>query len=153
MLLDREDFRTVVRLSPLVSIDLVVRDGTGRVLLGWRNNRPAQHCWFVPGGRVCKDETLDAAFRRISLGELGHGFERADAGWLGVFEHFYEDHFAGTGFGTHYVVLAHELAVGDRLPDLPAAQHARWRWFTVDELLASPDVHRHTRWYFDPTAH
>ena len=70
MWLEREDFRTAVRLSPLVSIDLVVRDAAGRVLLGWRNNRPAQHCWFVPGGSIRKQETLDAAFRRISHGEL-----------------------------------------------------------------------------------
>lgn len=152
MLLDFEDFRSAVRLSPLVSIDLIVRDAAGHVLLGWRNNRPAQHCWFVPGGRICKDETLDAAFRRIAGGELGLESERADARFLGVHEHFYDDNFSGTGFGTHYVVLGHELALGEQPVTLPAAQHARWRWFGVDELLASPEVHRHSKWYFDPVA-
>ncbi|HNO59933.1 MAG TPA: GDP-mannose mannosyl hydrolase [Plasticicumulans sp.] len=152
MWLEREDFRTAVRLSPLVSIDLVVRDAAGRVLLGWRNNRPAQHCWFVPGGSIRKQETLDAAFRRISHDELGLDCERVEARWLGVYEHFYDDHFAGTDFGTHYVVLGHELAVGSGLTTLPDAQHARWRWFEVDELLASPEVHRHSKWYFDPRA-
>jgi colanic acid biosynthesis protein WcaH len=35
-----------------VSIDLIVRDADGRVLLGLRNNRPARDWWFVPGGIV-----------------------------------------------------------------------------------------------------
>jgi colanic acid biosynthesis protein WcaH len=39
-----------------VSVDLVlVRDGR-EVLLGLRTNRPAQGSWFVPGGRILKNE-------------------------------------------------------------------------------------------------
>lgn len=152
MLLEREDFATVVRLSPLLSIDLIVRDADQRVLLGWRNNRPAQGCWFVPGGRVCKDETLDAAFRRLTLGELGVECERREAQFLGVYEHFYADNFTGSDFSTHYVVLGHELSLGARLGTLPTEQHARYRWFSVAELLASAEVHRHSKWYFDAGA-
>jgi hypothetical protein len=36
--LDERDLATVIRLAPLVSIDLIVRDRAGRVLLGLRNN-------------------------------------------------------------------------------------------------------------------
>ena len=42
VLLPPEIYRTVVELTPLVSIDLIVRDRRGRVLVGYRRNRPAR---------------------------------------------------------------------------------------------------------------
>lgn len=54
MFLRQEDFATVVRSTPLVSLDLIVENAQGEFLLGKRLNRPAQGFWFVPGGRVQK---------------------------------------------------------------------------------------------------
>lgn len=71
MFLSQEDFATVVRSTPLISIDLIVENERGEFLLGKRTNRPAQGLWFVPGGRVQKDETLSDAFERLTLAELG----------------------------------------------------------------------------------
>lgn len=71
MWLTDETFRTVLASTPLVSIDLVVENSAGEILLGQRLNRPAQGFWFVPGGRIQKSESLDAAFRRLTRGELG----------------------------------------------------------------------------------
>ena len=51
-------FKTVIASTPLISIDLVIKNNTGRILLGKRTNRPAQGFWFVPGGRVLKDEPV-----------------------------------------------------------------------------------------------
>src|SRR5262245_15102798 len=68
-MLSRQDFLQVVRDAPLVSIDLIVRNLEGEVLLGLRNNRPAQGWWFVPGGIVRKNERFEQAFRRISQAE------------------------------------------------------------------------------------
>ena len=48
--LSREEFLKVVENTPLVSIDLIVQDPQGRILVGYRKNRPAQNTWFVPGG-------------------------------------------------------------------------------------------------------
>ena len=39
--LSTQDFLTVVRLAPLVSLDLVVLNHRGQVLVGLRTNRPA----------------------------------------------------------------------------------------------------------------
>ena len=79
MFLDKETFRTVVRSAPLVSIDLVVINSQGQVLLGQRTNRPAQGFWFVPGGRILKNEAMAAAFLRLSKAELGFASELGDA--------------------------------------------------------------------------
>ncbi|WP_411388128.1 GDP-mannose mannosyl hydrolase [Pseudomonas sp. MPB23] len=152
MWLDLPTFNTVVTSTPLVAIDLVVRNSRNEVLLGLRLNRPAYGYWFVPGGRIQKNERLDDAFRRIARDELGQPFERANARLLGVFEHFYDDSvFANAGFGpdTHYVVLCYclELADDETLQP-PTEQHQQFHWWPQDELRISPRVHENTRAYF-----
>ena len=148
MFLDKETFRTVVRSAPLVSIDLVVINSQGQVLLGQRTNRPAQGFWFVPGGRILKNEAMAAAFLRLSKAELGFASELGDAEFLGVYEHFYTDNFSGTDFSTHYVVLGYRLVHDRDLNSLPDAQHHSYRWFDIAELLASVQVHDNTKAYF-----
>jgi colanic acid biosynthesis protein WcaH len=146
--LPREQFLEVVARAPLVSMDLIVRDGTGRVLLGLRRNAPARGWWFVPGGAIRKNETLDIAFRRISRSELGRELRRTDGSLLGVHEHFYPENADDRpGFGTHYVVLAHTLTLEEPLSP-PPDQHSVYRWLEPAELLATADVHEHTKAYF-----
>lgn len=148
MFLDKETFRTVVRSAPLISIDLVIMNPQQQVLLGLRTNRPAQGYWFVPGGRILKDESMAEAFRRLSKAELGVSAEIGDAGFLGVYEHFYADNFSGTDFPTHYVVLGYRFICELDLGSLPDAQHQQYRWCDVDALLADDKVHDNTKAYF-----
>ena len=147
--LDPRDFARVIRLTPLVAIDIIVRSPDGRVLLGRRNNEPAKGCFFVPGGRITKNETLAAAFKRISLAELGVEKKMEEARFLGVYEHFYStNNLEQAGFGTHYVTLAYEVTspVEDAL--LPKDQHGEYAWKTEAELLSCAEVHENTKVYF-----
>ncbi len=153
MWLNNEVFRTVVDSTPLISIDLVVQNSLGKCLLGQRLNRPAQGAWFVPGGRVLKNETLDAAFHRLTLDELGKASRRSDARLLGVYEHFYSDSVfsaAGGGPDTHYVVLAYQivLAEGEVLQP-PVTQHDTYRWWALADMQTSLHVHSNSRAYLD----
>ncbi|KFX62921.1 GDP-mannose mannosyl hydrolase [Paraburkholderia fungorum] len=144
------DFLDVVRLTPLVAIDLIVRDAEARVLIGHRRNRPARDTWFVPGGRIHKDETLDAAFARIADAELGIArLARSTARFEGVFEHHYEDNFAAEpGVSTHYIVLAYALQLTSTVPVGRLDQHSEYLWLSPAALLARPDVHENTKAYF-----
>ena len=65
-----DTFKTIIASTPLISIDLIIRNKNGDVLLGKRINRPAQGFWFVPGGRVLKDESFALAFKRLIKVEL-----------------------------------------------------------------------------------
>ena len=108
-LLSPADFRRAVEMLPLVSIDLLLHDGQGRYLTGLRSNPPAQGAWFVPGGRIRKNEPLALALDRIAREELG--LHAMAAAWTpcGVHEHFYSTNFAGEiNRSTHYIVLAYE---------------------------------------------
>jgi colanic acid biosynthesis protein WcaH len=143
------EFANVIRLTPLVAIDLIVWSNDGCILLGRRTNEPARDFLFVPGSRISKNETRAAAFRRITREELGVevGIERARL--LGAYDHIYPtNRFNQRGFGTHYVTLAYELSLNLDMAALPKDQHAEYHWLTPRELLRSPDVHQNTKAYF-----
>lgn len=148
MFLSQEDFATVVRSTPLISIDLIVENADGEFLLGKRTNRPAQGFWFVPGGRVQKDEPMAQAFERLTLGELGLCLPLAAGEFYGVWQHFYDDSFSGTDFSTHYIVLGFRLKVNQADLALPDAQHEAYRWLTPEALIAEEKVHDNSRAYF-----
>lgn len=140
-------------VAPLVSVGLVVMRGQ-EVLLSMRNNQSAKASWFVPGGRIFKNEPIQSALARIAETELGLGAALAGGEivpqWLGAFEHFHADCFAEeAGVPSHYVVLGHELNVAEDFPlPNPERQHVELRWWPITEALASPDVHRFSKDYF-----
>ncbi|CCK07646.1 MULTISPECIES: GDP-mannose mannosyl hydrolase [Cronobacter] len=148
MFLSQEDFATVVRSTPLISIDLIVENDQGEFLLGHRTNRPAQGFWFVPGGRVQKDEPLAQAFERLTQAELGKRFTMPEGEFYGVWQHFYDDNFSGTDFTTHYIVLGFRLRVNADELNLPKEQHEAYRWQSPASIVASEDVHDNSRAYF-----
>lgn len=153
MWMDTETFQTVVASTPLISIDLVIENEQGEILLGLRTNRPAQGFWFVPGGRIHKNETLDEAFRRLTAEELGLMLERSSAQFLGVYEHFYDDSVfgcVGEAPDTHYVVLSYQLRIDQlQLRTLPLKQHRDYRWWPKAEMQTTAAVHANSRAYLN----
>ena len=147
MYLDKETFSTVIANTPLISIDLIVRDSDDKVLLGQRVNKPAHGSWFVPGGRVFKDEKIEDAFKRITEDEIGVEIDIKNASFKGIYQHFYDDNVFGDDFSTHYIVMAFEL----RLTNTPMTneQHEKYLWFSEDELLKRDDVYFYVKDYFD----
>src|SRR5581483_1199901 len=145
------EFADVIRLTPLVAIDLIVRTPGDRVLVGRRLNEPAKGLLFVPGSRISKNERLAAAFNRVTKEELGVEVPLSEARLVGVYEHLYPtNRFELPGFGTHYIVLAHELRLTLDATRLPRDQHGEYLWLTPAQILASADVHENTKVYFRP---
>jgi len=153
MFLSKDTFATVIENTPLISIDLVVLNKQGHALLGQRLNRPAKHFWFVPGGRILKDEAMADAFKRLTYDELGTEYSIDQAELLGPFDHFYSDNLFGETFSTHYIAIAYLLRLESELHNLPLnIQHDRYRWFDIGELKVDSEVHLHTKWYFTTQA-
>jgi colanic acid biosynthesis protein WcaH len=148
-----EEYEAVVRLTPLVAMDLIVRSPDGKVLVGRRTNEPAKGTFFVPGSRISKNETRAAAFKRITREELGRELSIEGAAFRGVFEHLYPaNRFEKPGFGTHYIVLAYEMTLDLDLRSLPQEQHGEYRWLSPEALLADAEVHPNTKAYFSSSA-
>lgn len=146
--LDVQTFQTVVAHTPLISIDLIIENYQDQVLLGQRLNKPAQNYWFVPGGRILKDETMAQAFARLTKMELGIELQLSQAELIGPFEHFYSNNYFNDQFTTHYVVLGYRIKCEINILTLPDEQHGKYKWFDKEALINSNDVHHHTKLYF-----
>jgi colanic acid biosynthesis protein WcaH len=139
----------VIKLAPLVSIDLIIENGKGQVLLGMRKNEPARGFWFVPGGRIFKNERILHALKRIAKNELGLKLNYDKAEFIGAFEHIYKTNFAKkTGFGTHYVVLAHRIKQNCDFDIISDNQHSELVWFDKQQILKNKKVHANAKAYF-----
>jgi colanic acid biosynthesis protein WcaH len=148
--LPKEEFISLIKNGPLVSIDLIIRNPEGKILLGYRNNFPAKNTWFVPGGRIYKNQRLDEEFLRITQTELGISIPRSSARFFTVAEHLYPDEntFDIPGVDTHYIVLAYVIDPYE-FELIPADnQHSHFTWMAVDEILQRADVHVNTKDYF-----
>jgi colanic acid biosynthesis protein WcaH len=143
-MLDNATFKTIVDSAPLISIDVLAKRNN-KILLGKRVNKPAQDYYFSIGGRIRKNETIDNAMTRIAQNELNIELQSKPK-FIGVFEHFYNDSIY-EDVSTHYVNLAYEYEV-EEVPNLPTEQHDEYKWFTIDELLESKQVHKHVKDYF-----
>ena len=144
-LIPSEEFRVVVEHTPLISIDLVTMH-KGKVLLGRRVNRPAKGYYFTTGGIVRKNETFEVAKKRIAKAELGIELTE-ELKFLGVFEHYYDDSVYKK-ISTHYVNHGYLLELKEQLDTLPKEQHSSYKWFEIEELLESDEVHRYVKDYF-----
>jgi ADP-ribose pyrophosphatase YjhB (NUDIX family) len=66
-----ELFFFISRVTPLVNVDLLIKDNLGRVLLSWRDDQYAGKGWHLPGGIVRFKETLEARIKKVAQIEIG----------------------------------------------------------------------------------
>jgi colanic acid biosynthesis protein WcaH len=155
-LLPLVQFQQAVVALPLVSVDWVLTNPAGELLVGQRLNAPARGAWFTPGGRIRKGEALGQALGRVVQEELGAPPDLAGAlvqrgRLMGAWDHFYPDAAFSPTVPTHYVNLPHWAALSAeevaalRLP--LGEQHGEWRWMPLEE--AALRVHLWVRAYVD----
>jgi ADP-ribose pyrophosphatase YjhB (NUDIX family) len=66
-----EVFYYISRATPLVNVDLLIKDENERTLLSWRDDRYCGKGWHVPGGIVRYKETLETRVIKVAETEIG----------------------------------------------------------------------------------
>tara|TARA_B100000315_G_scaffold124864_1_gene114809 strand:+ start:1006 stop:1503 length:498 start_codon:yes stop_codon:yes gene_type:complete len=66
-----EIFHYISRITPLVNVDLLVKDEKERTLLSWRDDKYTGTGWHIPGGIVRYKETLEARVKKVAITEIG----------------------------------------------------------------------------------
>ena len=69
--LPEEVFLAISRLTPMVNVDLLVKDEDGRTLLAWRDDDLSGAGWHVPGGVVRFLERLETRVEKVAKEEIG----------------------------------------------------------------------------------
>ncbi|HEC73673.1 MAG TPA: NUDIX hydrolase [Methylophaga aminisulfidivorans] len=68
-------FELVSRLTPLVNVDLLIKDSKNRTLLAWRDDKFAGKGWHIPGGIVRYKETMEQRIEQVAITEIGHNVD------------------------------------------------------------------------------
>jgi hypothetical protein len=79
-LLAKEDFLLSLKLSPRLTVELLIENTQGELLLLRRDRPPFEGLWHVPGGFLLKDELIVDCAKRLQVTELGE-----ELGQEGVF--------------------------------------------------------------------
>lgn len=69
--LPQDVFYFMSRITPLVNVDLLIKDTRNRVLLAWRSDEFAGSGWHIPGGILRYKETLENRVNEVALQEIG----------------------------------------------------------------------------------
>lgn len=64
-------FYFVSSLTPLVNVDLLIKDEKNRTLLSWRDDKYAGKGWHIPGGIVRFKETFETRVKKVAETEIG----------------------------------------------------------------------------------
>jgi len=149
-MLSSDDFKQVIKNTNLIAFDLIIRNKNNEILLAERINSPAKGYYFVPGGRVFKNENLNNALVRILANEVN--LKLSDFGSIthkGLYEHIYDDNvFLDTQYNTHYIVYAIELEYLGTGQITLDKQHCKYKFIKTKNLLGSDKVHKFTKNYF-----
>jgi len=152
MLLEK-DFKYTIENIPLISLDLIIKNKKREILLGLRNNSPAKGYYFVPGGRIFKNEQIKDSIKRISKNEFGFEITNKDITIKGVYDHIYKngDNFLNNvKFNTHYIVICCEYKYYKDidLNKLPKEQHSNYKFMSNNDLIKDDKVHYYVKNYF-----
>lgn len=69
--LPEDVFLFISRMTPLVNVDLLIRDENGRILLSWRDDAYAGKGWHIPGGILRFKEKFETRVLKVAENEIG----------------------------------------------------------------------------------
>ncbi len=142
--LPEEVFLFISRLTPMVNVDLLLKNSRNETLLTWREDKFYGPAWHIPGGIVRFKETMGNRIRMVAEKELGASVEFGKEP-LAITE------MMATGRDTrgHFISLLYECRLGCQ-PD-PAREYkggtprnGEWAWHAgcPDRLIQPHQVYR-----------
>lgn len=66
-----ELFYFVSKITPLINVDLLIKDQNNCTLLAWRDDKYAGTGWHIPGGIVRFKESLGTRVKKVAESEIG----------------------------------------------------------------------------------
>ena len=77
--LPEEIFRFVTSITPMINVDLLIKNQQNHTLLTWRDDGLCNPGWHVPGGIVRYKESMVDRIHAVAANELGAQVKAAPA--------------------------------------------------------------------------
>lgn len=142
--LPEEVFLLISRLTPMVNVDLLIKNEKQQTLLTWRHDN-FYHGWHVAGGIVRFKELFADRLKAVAKQEFGTTIE-FDPTPLGVFEKIttsrdIRGHFIAQLYRCR---LTSPLAEEKKCLDVTNPKHGQWYWHSQcpEQLIPQHEVYR-----------
>lgn len=132
-----EVFKLVSKLTPMINVDLLIKDASGKTLLTWREDHLCKAGWHIPGGIIRFMENIETRIHKVAIAELGAdvSFEKAP---LVVTEFI----IPKQAYRNHFISLLYKCELTSNLPatlqcqDMEHPLNGQYAWFdAVPEKL------------------
>jgi ADP-ribose pyrophosphatase YjhB (NUDIX family) len=136
-------FLFVSRVTPLINVDLLIKDERNQTLLTWRDDGYWNPGWHVPGGIIRYKETIAARVKAVAKTELGAEVE-FDPGPLAVNELIHETR-ENRG---HFISLLYQCRLvtqpDERLRCCNTPRPSEWMWhgFCPPNMISVHEIYR-----------
>ncbi|WP_286239992.1 NUDIX domain-containing protein [Neptuniibacter halophilus] len=134
-------FHLVSRLTPIINVDLLIRNPQGEILLTWRQDQFYGPGWHIPGGVIRFKETIAERIHAVAKSELD---AQVRSNYLPLMVQEVMNHTRDTR--GHFISLLYECTLLSELDekmsfnaDKPANNQWRWHKERPDNLI---EVHR-----------
>ena len=142
--LPEELFLFISRLTPMVNVDLLIKNSRNETLLTWRDDAFYGPCWHVPGGIVRFKETIAARIHAVAEKELGASvtFDQAPVAINEIMS-------ANRDTRGHFISLLYECKLSGPLDPgreykSGPIRHGEWAWHanSPEELIPSHGIYK-----------
>lgn len=121
-----EQYKRLIEVLPILCVDVVITNSSGKYLLLKRANQPRKGQWWVIGGRVLKEETLEQAVARKVWQESALKIQILYP--IGYYEEFSLDNPFGLSTPYHAVSIVFEAVVEDGVDIKLDEQSVAWKF-------------------------
>jgi colanic acid biosynthesis protein WcaH len=142
--LPEELFLFTSRITPLINVDLLIKNEHGHTILTWRDDRFYSPGWHIPGGIVRYKETFADRIRAVAKNELGAEVE-FDPTPLAINE-IIQDKRKTRG---HFISLLYQCKLATRLDeslrcksDPPNPNEWLWHSSCPENMISVHEIYR-----------
>jgi colanic acid biosynthesis protein WcaH len=123
MYIETKEYENMLDKLPICCIDIILKNKKGDFLILKRSNEPAKEKWWIPGGRIYKNENFEIAAKRKIKEETG--LDSFNFKTLGVVETIFDTGPFGKSVHTINVMGYLETDEVDVIMD-KQSEHYRW---------------------------
>ncbi|MCF7800318.1 NUDIX domain-containing protein [Candidatus Babeliales bacterium] len=125
MFIPKEEYEKILKKIPISCIDLIIVNPKKEFLIIKRKNNPAKNKWWIPGGRILKNEIFKDAALRISKKETGLNCNFIKI--MGVVETRFKESAFNNKNGTHTINIIALMESSDKDVKLDE-QSLEYKW-------------------------
>jgi ADP-ribose pyrophosphatase YjhB (NUDIX family) len=138
MIIPEQQYKEILRVLPILCVDIIIVGPDGKYLLVKRRNEPLMGEWWTVGGRLLHGEkALDAAQRKLRE-EVGLQSDNLE--FVGFYEGWFDRNSFENDTVYHTVSLIYKT-VFKQTPEQPVLDNQSSDWMWADSLPGQFVVH------------